>query len=386
MRAQVALLAAGMAVLAGCSNSVEAEDPTISSMLRLIPAAAGPESPVFVNLYAKAGQAGVTSPAAGASGSALEDYYADLFGPEPDSAGYAPSALWAPDSPSRTDIESEFGIELPKLTADIYAGKEPEVYTAAVGEIDGERIARAAPTSTVGDHVTTKEIDGVEVVSWLKDNEFNVELPHPLSPIGGSGRLAAVDGTALLYGRADATVERLIAAYHGDEETLADNAELAEVAAALDAQDVRAAVLSTGAFGPPQGLSSAQLKAAGIEGIGSYRAYGVGVVRTAADGEASGLGGSAKRPAAGVAREVEDFGERLVVVALGTEETASDLGAELERVATEGMSWQRQPWSELLGDPRVDVDGAVVTASFSVKRARMWYDLVGQQDSLLFPG
>lgn len=388
-----ALLAAGLAVVAGCTGGpVDPDEPSISSMLRLAPADADPASPVFVNLYAKApDQLGVEPPAADASKDRVTDYYRTLFANEVDASGYAPSELWAAQTQQAQEVDAEFGYAPQALTADIYAGAPPELYTAAVGEVSGDRIAERAATSAVGDDVTTKEIGGVPVVSWLADNETDVENRHVLSQIGGSGRLAAPDDSALLYGRTDAVIEGLIGAYNGEVESLADNEDLVTIAEALDEHDVRAAALSaTPVDTPPDGMTPEQLDmTAQVAGwIGSYRAYGVGVVRGGSDdgGDAMAAGGPALLPLRGVDREVEDFGERVVVVILAEEDTAAEVGDALERVATEGQAWHGQPWSELLSDPSIEVDGPVVTASFSVLRAQLWYQVVTQQDSLLFTG
>lgn len=388
----VALVAAGVVALAGCTGGpVDADDPTVSSMLRLMPANADGDAPIFVNLYAKAPeQLDVQPPAADAGKEEVTEYYRTLFGNEVDASGYAPSDLLAAQNLQGAEVEAEFGYEPHALTADVYAGAPPEVYTAAVGTVSGERIAERAAKSKVGEDVTTRDVDGVNVVSWLDDDAMDVEKPHLLSKIGGSGRLATPDDSGLLYGRTDATIEALLGAYGGDGETLADDEDLLAVAEALDAQDVRAAALSAKPVdAPPEGITPEQLDALAQQAgwVGNYRAYGVGTVRGGEEGEALALkGGPGLMPPAGVAEEVEDFGERLVVVLVADEGSAADVAESLERVATDGQSWQGQPWSELLSDPNVEVDGEVITASFAVTRAQWWYQLVAQQDSLLFTG
>lgn len=387
----VSVLAAGAVALAGCSGGpVDADAPTVASMLRLMPADADPSAPVFVNLYAKAPeQLDVEPPAADAGKETVAEFYRTLFAVEVDASGYVPSDLWAAQTQQGPEVDGEFGYAPQALTADIYAGAPPEVYTAAVGTVSGERIAERAAKSQVGDDVTTREVDGVDVVSWFGDNEMDPENPHALSQLGGSGRLAAPDDAALLYARTDASMEALLGAYHEDVESLADNADLLAVAEALDEQDVRAAALSAQPVDtPPERITPEQLDVtAQLAGwVGAYRAYGIGVVRGADEGEAMAGGGPGLMPRRGVAEEVEDFGERLVVVLVADEDSAADVAEALERVATEGQSWHGLPWSELLSDPSVDVDGSVITASFAVTRAQLWYQLVTQQDSLLFTG
>lgn len=384
----VASAAAGVLLLAACDGGdIDAEAPSVASMLELVPADVDTEQPVMVNVYSRtAEQFELTVPEADAADGATETYFRELFGNAVDSPALLPSTL-VPFGPEVADVRDEFGYAPQAISADIHAGAPPTVSMAAVGEFSAEEVTDATIASFGAEETTSDEVDGVPVVRWLDDNAQNLEQPHALSQLGQSGRLGVADDQALLFATTDAIVDNLVAAYQGDTETLADNDDLVQIAETLDEHDVRSAALSdTPVEQVPEELSPEQREAAGAssEGIGAYRAYGAGITG-GPGGSANALVGGGAMPATGVQTEPEESGSQLVLVFLADGD-ADGLAQRIEQVAAEGSSWRGMPWSEYLTNPSVNVDGSVVTATFDLMNTAVWSDLVLNRDSLLYSG
>ena len=144
--------------------------------------------------------------------------------------------------------------------------------------------------------------------------------------MGGAGRLGLPDDGTLLYAGYDDGIAGLVEAQQGGD-SLADDADLAAVAGALDAEDVLSAQLTY----RPDGSDL------------PYAAVGVGV---AWDGA----------------------GRLVLAYSTGSESDAQSLAADVEELVTSGeTAATRQPWSELLTDPEVATDGPLVTATFTIE-------------------
>ncbi|WP_409332553.1 hypothetical protein [Trujillonella humicola] len=326
---------------AGAGGAAGGED-SVLGMLALLPPLDADELGVVTVTRWHAGAAahGVEVPGPGADADAILDYVAALT---LDDGGLAQgSALLDLTTVARSSTEEDFGFGAQQIAADVSAGLPPRVLSAARGDFDPEAVTEATLAGPVGAGTEQVEVDGVPVLRWLGDLETDLSQRHALSPVGLAGRLGLPDGGTLLHAGSDDGIARLVAAATGGP-SLADDEDLAAVAAALDAEGVLAAQLTTRPEGSDLG----------------YDAVGIGLVRD------------------GAARVV-------LAYATGSAAEAATLSAEVEELLTAGSSRAGgRPWSSLLSDPDVGTEGSLVTVTATVEGpAGLWARFLPVRENL----
>ena len=305
-------------------NGSEADD-SIAAMLSLLPPI-DPEEVGVVSVsrwHAAAEAYGVTVPADGASSDDVLDYLVALT---TDDGGVAPASdLMGLRTAAVSSTEEEFGFGRQQIAADITAGLPPRAHHAARGDFDPDAVVAATLSGPVADDVEEVDVRGVPVLRWGDDLEHDLQRIHALSQVGGSGRLGLPDDRTLLYAAYDEGIDGLVGAQQGGD-SLADDADLAAVAGALD----------------DEGALSAQL---------TYRLDGSDLPYAAA----------------GVGLAWDDGGRLVLVYSTPSEADAESVASAVEEVVTSGETVAGgQPWSELLSDPEITTDGSLVTATFSL--------------------
>ena len=245
------------------------------------------------------------------------------------------------------------------VAAEIQVGERPSMTTVAVGDLDAETVLGRAEKV---DGASRSEVGGTDVVSWLDDNEIDQLLDTPLGGLPGqAGRVAVPAEGTLAYTTTDASMADAIDAIGGDRASLAERPSLGPVAAALDDAGVMAAALSDVpiTFADIRVGAEERKEVAGTE-LAPYVAYGIG---GALDGDVP----------------------TLVLVLNHRDDDAAETNAE--RLATnvaEGRDLSSgQPWSERLTEPRIEQDGTLVVARFTVEGPELWYRLFTTRASLL---
>ncbi|MGY1747552.1 hypothetical protein [Blastococcus sp. SYSU D00695] len=315
---------------AGASGSPAAPtsaagDPvdSVAAMLGLLPPMGDDElGVVTVSRWHAAAQAyGVDAPPAGTPVEELVGGYLVPLTTEQGGLVRA-SDLLSLDTVAVQPVEEQFGFAVGQVAADVSAGTPPRTVSAARGDFDPDAIAEATGSGPVGDEVTEEDVDGVRVLSWLDDLENDLQRPTALSATGSAGRLGLPDEQTLLLARDDDGIAALVAATQGGD-SLADDADLAAVATALDGEDV----LSAQMLRRPAGSEL------------TYEAAGIGF---AWDGS----------------------GHVVLAYSAASESDAQALAADVEELLTGGSTVRgSRPWSELLPDPVVRADGTVVVVT-----------------------
>jgi hypothetical protein len=327
-------------LVSGCSSSTpgtgspaqeESADATgadgsIAAMLALLP----PIDPddlgvVAVSRWHAAAEAyRVAVPPEGASSDDLLDYLSALT--VGDGGVAQASDLMALRTAAVASTEDEFGFARQQIAADITAGLPPQAVQAARGEFDPDAVVAATLAGPVADGVEEVDVDGVAVLRWGDDLESDLQRIHALSQVGGAGRLGLPDDRTLLYAGYDDGIAGLVDAQSGGS-SLADDDDLAAVAAALDAEDVLSAQLT-------YQLDGSELP---------YVAVGIGM---AWDGS----------------------GRMVLAYATESDSDAASVASAVEELVTSGdTAASRQPWSDLLTDPEFATDGSLVTATFTIE-------------------
>lgn len=254
------------------------------------------------------------------------------------------SALMSVTYAAMRSTADEFGYDRQSIAADITAGSPPRLLSAATGEFDSDRIVSATLAGPVGPDATQKSVDGAPLLRWREDFQIELQQVTALSPIGSAGRLAVPDDATLLYATFDDGIESLIDAADGSNGTLADDADLAELAAALDEHNALSAML---------------MRRPSTSTLGDYKSVAVGF---SWDGSP----------------------HVIMVYAASSPSDAKALAAQVEDVAVSGVSeTTRQPWSDLLPNPQVRDDGNLVIATFDSSNASLWASIAQRQENLL---
>lgn len=315
---------------------------SVSAMLALLPPLDDDELGVVTvtRWHAGAEAYGVEVPAGDAPTDEVLDYVAALT---LDDGGLVQgSALLDLTTVASTSTAEEFGFGAGQVAADVSAGLPPRLLSAARGDVDPDAVTAATRAGPVGADVELVEVDGVPVLRWRDDLDTDLSQRHALSPVGLAGRLGLPDAGTLLHAGWDDGIEGLVAAAAGGE-SLADDEDLAAVAAALDAQDVLAAQLTRRPEGSDLG----------------YDAVGIGLVWDGA-------------------------GRAVLAYSTGSGSEAQALAADVEELLTSGSSVAAdRPWSSLLSGPEVRTEGSVVTVTATVEGPpARWAQFLYQRENL----
>lgn len=227
------------------------------------------------------------------------------------------------------DAEDELGWSLLDVEAVAEVVAPPFRFAVVAGDLDEDTLADA-DLARDGD---------VFSVGVGEDGDIDPDATTAVRPIGAPLRMAAADGR-LAVSTSTGAVEDWVG---GEAETLADDDDLAAVAAALDDGDVVSAYLARGDFtstavalGNPEAAAQAADSLAISE---PFAAVGIGWASD--DG----------RPVFTVAYAFADEG------------AAADGSEQVEAAYAEGASLQtRQPLADLVELEEVTTDGAVVVA------------------------
>ncbi|MGY1770939.1 hypothetical protein [Blastococcus sp. SYSU D00813] len=303
-----------------------AADDSITAMLALLPPLdAADLGVVTVSRWHAAAEAyGVDVPPVGVSSDELLDYFSPLT---LDDGGLTQASdLVNLVTVVTASAEEEFGFGPQQVAADVSAGVAPRLLSAARGDFDPGAIAETTLAGPVGPDTEQVEVDGVPVLRWREDLETDLEQQHALSPTGSAGRLGTPDDGTLLHAAYDDGIEGLVGAAMGGP-SLADDEDLAAVAAALDAEGVLSAQLTS----RPDGSDL------------TYDTVGLGLVW---DGR----------------------GRAVLAYSTGSGLEAEALATELEELLTSGSSAVAdRPWSSLLSDPDVRAEGSLVTVTATIE-------------------
>lgn len=330
---------------------------SIASMLKLIPATAGTDL-VIVTLVDDAIAATGSTPE-GEPGD--RDHEVDRV---MSLSGRHGGPVWMPAAqiiaaPFRLDRIDDLVLRPSSIRAEIIAGQPPAEIHIAVGDDIDDAIL-----------TDTEALDGTErrtladhdIVTWLDDNEMEPGSDIPFGPQPGwAGRLALPRDGVLVHTTADEPMEEALAGIDGDEPTLADDDDLLAVATALDDADVYAGLLSTNP--PGTNLDGDDRSPSSDDGLTDYLVLGTGGA-------------------------IDDDGAVLVIVLQHADADSADRNAEtLGTRITDGTDLETgRPWSDLLGEPEIDVDDRTVTARIPAEVASLWFDLVLRASSLLAIG
>ena len=279
-----------------------------------------------------------------------EDEFAPLFVPLGQVFNYQTLADIA-------QFDDALGWSLIDADAFVEQSTPPESFAVITGDFD---------ESTLNPDLT-EVADGV--VSYGEGDDFETNLsgdPNPVDRLGRPVRLAR-DRDRIAASFSTPFVQQWLA---GADETLADDAELAAVATALDEADVVAAVLTR--------------VESGFDQLGSSQPLSSEVVAQLQDRFQNQVP-SAPFDAVGFGWNVLD-GEAAITVAyhFSSAEEAADSVASLERLYREGESLvTRQPISELVTIEDIVAAGDVVSVSLSVpddSRPQVIYDMLLRRD------
>jgi hypothetical protein len=279
-----------------------------------------------------------------------EDEFAPLFVPLGQVFNYQNLADIA-------QFDDALGWSLIDADAFVEQSTPPESFAVITGDFD----------ETTLNPDLTEVADGV--VSYGEGDDFETNLsgdPNPVDRLGRPVRLAR-DRDRIAASFSTPFVQQWLA---GADETLADDAELAAVATALDEADVVAAVLTR--------------VESGFDQLGSSQPLSSEVVAQLQDRLQNQVP-SAPFDAVGFGWNVLD-GEAAITVAyhFSSAEEAADSVASLERLYREGESLvTRQPISELVTIEDIVAAGDVVSVSLSVpddSRPQVIYDMLLRRD------
>lgn len=359
--AALLVLPAGLqACTDGDQGGPSTEGDSVAGMIALVPDSAAAQAYAVVSLYAKAEEA-VDLEVDGEAGASREARRITLLTAD---VGTGTGVAGGPLAAGDRSVEryEALGYVPSDIRAEVVAGGPPEQVGVAVGDLDPDVILDAAEET---DGAERNEVDGVEVVSWLGDDEVDPDLGTPVGDLPGqAGRVAVPTDGVLTYTNSDDTTQAVLDAVEGDGDSLADVDDLATVADALDDRDVHSALLSTTPVSvDPRAQTREGAEEMATDILTPYRALGTGAA-------------------------IEDGRPRMVVVVVhDSDGDAEDNVERLERQAADGRSAATGgAWSELLTDPVIDREGAVVTASFAVENPALWLQIVLQRDNLLAAG
>ena len=288
---------------------------------------------VAADLDAASSLAHVERPSDGTTGAKLDNWLADIAG----SGTGSPVNVVLPEavSPGRLAQANEVAVELGWSVSNVHQFIEysnpPDVFTVLTGSFSGQDI-----TSAVGRQ--TNDIWSI----GADDYGFDVNSVSPARRLGESVRFA-LHGDRLAVGRATPIVEAWKRLGGDGAKTLADDPALLAVAEALDATNAYAADLLEEDFSAGVGNRS-PTKVAEVGGGPSLGIFTAAGIRLLVD---SGL-------------------PKGVPVYAYPDGNAASSGADgLRQLLTSGRSEvNAKPWSDQLANPKITVDGSIVSATF----------------------
>lgn len=324
----------------------------LAGMLGRLPAVEGADGYVVVNLHAVAREAGGLSLPDPADTGAVNDYRRRLNAEADPGLFVAPTQVTGTRARTMSQWEDELGFHLLDVDADGVAGLPPEQVEVVEGSIDPAAVEDAVRADPVwSDLLEEVEHGGSTYWSWGEAGGADVSRITPAREVGESRRLAAEDG-AVAWTRTDTAMEATLDAWHGDGPSLAEDEDLAELAAALDGEGCHSAFLSTD--------ETAYAGAGDGPALPRYDAFATGVAR-------------------------DEDGTALVVAFRYTDTDGAQAGAAaLGRVVGGGRSAvEDADWSDLLADAEVRADGRVVVGVFRTDHGDLWRQLPFTRDTLL---
>lgn len=326
----------------------------ISAALAVVPAHEGAAAFVVVNDLAKAAEAaGLTVPADGTDNQALGTYFTELSGIGDAPVAAAPAELVRTSALQDAEWRAEVGFAPVDLTGDVSSGQPPDQLQTFFGDFDLDTVTAAVESDpTWSADLETVEHEGNTYFSWGEDHAVAVTNASAVRRLGESARLFVDDEAGVAYwARSTALMEEAMDTFAGEAPSLADDPEIGPLAEALDGLDAYSAAL----IGDAEQFAGAP----GGE-LAPYDAVATGA--SLVDGQA-----------------------RLLLVLLHADEaTAADNAERLAEVVADGESAVNgRPWSDVLGEGEIEVDGSLVVASFPTDDARLWNGIVVTRDTLL---
>jgi hypothetical protein len=317
---------------------------TVADHLAALPAYDGDEAVVvtYGDLARAAEIAGLERPTDVGDTDAIADYVLDLTGRRREEGGPEPSVAALLPSVAQPDRVAELegfvaDVGWSVLDIDSYAERDTPPQQVSVLEGDFDRGALEDALDDAGDGV---------LIAGDPSGEYRIDDVTPARPIGQT-LWHALDGGRLVVTSDGDDVAATREADGGDG-TLAEDARLAPLAAALDAQDAYSAML----LADDALLTDFADVILGADSPAEAREQLEDLPRC------EGVNGAA----VGVAHD----GEPLIVVALSfVNEQAAESGAGVvEDVLTGGEDFMtRRPWSEMLTVESVEADGSVVVVT-----------------------
>lgn len=327
-------------LLSGCAGSVDAAgthadravppgsapaapDDSFAAMLKLLPPSPAGNIMLSINRYHAAARAQqVPIPGDDASAEDLVTFYGSLQGLT------LASDITSPPWIEGGSTEEQFGYRRQAVSADARLGRTPG-YQLARGDFDADAITEGMQTGPLAERVEVTEVDGVEVLRWLKDQATDVDLVTSLSPLGRSGRLAIPDDSTLLLAETDELIDNLISRQRGNGPSLADDPAMSSLASVLDDRQAL-----SGDFQSHDGGSTPNVLQYSVSACGSY----------------------------------QDSMLRLVLAfATDSEADASKLADQLRTLMTSAVPDQDLQWSDVLADAQFAASDSttVVTAAYT---------------------
>ena len=272
------------------------------------------------------------------------------------------------------DWREQFGFSAANVNAAARTGVPPSEImvfrTTAEASAIGEAVA-SDPTWS-GD-LQTDERDGATVYTWGDDPlEARTDRTSRARPIGQGGALAVAGDGLVVRGADPATVNAAVDVQAGTADSLADDADFAGLARALDGQGCYQALFSdqvpvldvaklAGPRASPAQLSQLEAQLADGPALPTYRAIGIG-------------------------QAVDDEGQGYVVFAFATgsgDEAKAVLDA-FPQVLAEGTSAATgQAWSELMTIRSTATEGSVAVVTVDTDRLAIGNDAFVRYDTLL---
>ena len=223
------------------------------ALLRIIPDDAEFRGWVSVDDFERArAQAGLVLPAGASDAEVLE-----VLSGIPGMGSHTAVFSWS--GTNAADMRREFGFWFDEITATVYAGVPINDVAGFAVTTDPATIDRAVRTDPAwsGD-LTDTTYAGVAYYQWGPDGEMDPARSSGARPVGHGGQLALVGGVAIRT-RTDDTMRAALEA-NADRSSLADDAQVLAVVAALDRSNVHAfTLIDPGAPDTPTGATAATI-------------------------------------------------------------------------------------------------------------------------------
>ena len=236
------------------------------------------------------------------------------------------------------DMDEQVGWSVVDVATYASVSGPPESFLVVSGDFDGETLS--SDLAEVDDDIVTD----VEA----EDHEQNVQEPTAFSRLGAPTRLAEDDGRIAASSTTDAVRDWL----DGEGDSYGDDADFAEVAKALDGQDVYSAVIAPA----PSGVDPAAL----ILGTDSPP-EAVDRVRDLIEGQLP----EASYDVVGIGWAQVDDGPLITTAYhFGSDDDAEDSVDSLRELYESGESVRsRQPYSDFIEVEDVEADGSTVVVT-----------------------